>query len=157
MPLAPQTGQQGRNKLEPWQHWSGVVVSSLAAAAPRKHWPGKRLRLQVALSVFFFASTVFLYPCVCGCDSSSFQRWWTSCHSSSPCRWTASRRCECACEPAASAARRSSSRSPRHHTWTSGRSLGSKQHEVAQGSLKQLYTAVYRLQVGQGLFFSLSF
>ena len=61
-----------------------------------------------------------LYVCVCG--SSSFQPWWTSCHSSSPCRWRASRRCASSCEPAASAVRRSSSRSPRRRTWTCGRS-----------------------------------
>lgn len=64
----------------------------------------------------------FPHLCVCVCGSSSFQQWWTSCHSSSPCKWRASRRCESSCEPAASAARRNSSRSLLRCTWTSGHS-----------------------------------
>lgn len=64
--------------------------------------------------------------CVYACGSSSFPLWWTSCHSSFPCRWTASRHCEPSCEPAASAARRSSCHSPPQRNWTFGRSWRSK-------------------------------
>lgn len=90
------------------------------------------------------------YPCVSVGGFSSFRRWWNFCHSSSPCRWTASRRCACACEPGASAARRSSSRSPRRRTWTSGRSLETKEpnkEKLAPGLMyRELKRDIHRCQ-----------
>lgn len=111
--------------MQRWNGWASAAESShLQPLLDRGSTKTSRAKMAPSLLSLPAACT---YPCVFVGDFSSFQQWWTFCHSSSPCRWMASRRCACACEPGAFAARRSSSRSPRRRTWTSGRSLETRE------------------------------